>query len=257
MKFFKLLKYEFLENIASVALINIVLLILLYFMRFFIYSRTNDLHWILGIFLSLSPIVIITSLVFLLNIIIKTLYSRLFSKEGYLTLSLPLSIDSILISKILISMLWVAISAFVFWLWLADIGDRFHFWHKIFRIILENYSLFDILSFVAFCFIFVLKPIILVMLILSILNIGKINRFRKVIGILLFFVILSIEYISITSIYIIVDSIFGTSISPTIPFNPNIETSIFEVILYLLIYMLPIFVYYFFSRYLIKNKLEI
>ena len=259
MKFFKLLKYEFLENIASVALINVALLALLYIMRMCLNGNLNNSHWIVGVIIALAPVAILASSVFLLNIIIKTLYARLFSQEGYLTLSLPVSIDAILISKILTSMLWVLISVFVVWLWFVSvIDDRFHIMYKFFRIIVENYTFLDILRFIVFALVFTLKPIVLVLFILSILHIGKITKFRQIIGIILFVVILLIENIFTGYLFIFVDDIFDFSFNPIYPLNQMQVDNVFLLIsLYFIISILPIFVYYCCSRYLIKNKLEI
>ena len=93
-------------------------------------------------------------------------------------------------------MLWVLISVFVVWLWFVSvIDDRFHIMYKFFRIIVENYTFLDILRFIVFALVFTLKPIVLVLFILSILHIGKITKFRQIIGIILFVVILLIENI--------------------------------------------------------------
>ena len=59
MKFFKLLKYEFLENIASVALINVALLALLYIMRMCLNGNLNNSHWIVGVIIALAPVAIL------------------------------------------------------------------------------------------------------------------------------------------------------------------------------------------------------
>lgn len=262
MKFFKLLKYEFLENIVSIALINILLLGLFYIMTIYLNGDIDDLSWIFGFVFALTPITIFFLFIFLLNIIIKTLYARLFNQEGYLTFSLPVSIDAILVSKILISMLWVSISAFVFCLWfvVGIIDNKFNVIYNFFHIIIENYNLLDIVKFIMLGLCIISKPIVLVLLVLSILHIGKITRFKQIIGIVLFFVIWLAENFVSICLFMLINNIFpfDASYSPLSPISHMQGDNIaLFITLHFIISILPTFVYYYLSRYLIKNKLEI
>lgn len=252
MKFFKLLKYEFLENIASVALINTVLFALLIIIKVYIDS---DFNWIIAIIISIIPIALFVSIVFLVTIVIRTLYLGLFSQEGYLTLSLPVSIDAILISKILISALWILISIFVVLLWLIFIAFAINdasYVIQQFLLLISNYSFLEIIRILLLGIVLLIKPITLLLLVLSILHIGKIVRFRKLIGILLFMIILFIETIAVNVLYLYIDSniidymVFVRSLVDSISYYINFFANLFVIL-----------IYYFLSRYLIKNKLEI
>lgn len=252
MKFFKLLKYEFLENIASVALINTVLFALLIVIKVYIDS---DFNWIIAIIISIIPIALFVSIVFLVTIVIRTLYLGLFSQEGYLTLSLPVSIDAILISKILISALWILISIFVVLLWLIFIAFAINdasYVIQQFLLLISNYSFLEIIRILLLGIVLLIKPITLLLLVLSILHIGKIVRFRKLIGILLFMIILFIETIAVNVLYLYIDSnmidymVFVRSLVDSISYYINFFANLFVIL-----------IYYFLSRYLIKNKLEI
>lgn len=252
MKFFKLLKYEFLENIASVALINTVLFALLIIIKVYIDS---DFNWIIAIIISIIPIALFVSIVFLVTIVIRTLYLGLFSQEGYLTLSLPVSIDAILISKILISALWILISIFVVLLWLIFIAFAINdasYVIQQFLLLISNYSFLEIIRILLLGIVLLIKPITLLLLVLSILHIGKIVRFRKLIGILLFMIILFIETIVVNVLYLYIDSnmidymVFVRSLVDSISYYINFFANLFVIL-----------IYYFLSRYLIKNKLEI
>lgn len=252
MKFFKLLKYEFLENIASVALINTVLFALLIIIKVYIDS---DFNWIIAIIISIIPIALFVSIVFLVTIVIRTLYLGLFSQEGYLTLSLPVSIDAILISKILISALWNLISIFVVLLWLIFIAFAINdasYVIQQFLLLISNYSFLEIIRILLLGIVLLIKPITLLLLVLSILHIGKIVRFRKLIGILLFMIILFIETIAVNVLYLYIDSnmidymVFVRSLVDSISYYINFFANLFVIL-----------IYYFVSRYLIKNKLEI
>ena len=252
MKFFKLLKYEFLENIASVALINTVLFALLIIIKVYIDS---DFNWIIAIIISIIPIALFVSIVFLVTIVIRTLYLGLFSQEGYLTLSLPVSIDAILISKILISALWILISIFVVLLWLIFIAFAINdasYVIQQFLLLISNYSFLEIIRILLLGIVLLIKPITLLLLVLSILHIGKIVRFRKLIGILLFMIILFIETIAVNVLYLYIDSnmidymVFVRSLVDSISYYINFFANLFVIL-----------IYYFLSRYLIKNKHEI
>lgn len=252
MKFFKLLKYEFLENIASVVLINTVLFALLIIIKVYIDS---DFNWIIAIIISIIPIALFVSIVFLVTIVIRTLYLGLFSQEGYLTLSLPVSIDAILISKILISALWILISIFVVLLWLIFIAFAINdasYVIQQFLLLISNYSFLEIIRILLLGIVLLIKPITLLLLVLSILHIGKIVRFRKLIGILLFMIILFIETIAVNVLYLYIDSnmidymVFVRSLVDSISYYINFFANLFVIL-----------IYYFLSRYLIKNKLEI
>ena len=252
MKFFKLLKYEFLENIASVALINTVLFALLIIIKVYIDS---DFNWIIAIIISIIPIALFVSIVFLVTIVIRTLYLGLFSQEGYLTLSLPVSIDAILISKILVSALWILISIFVVLLWLIFIAFAINdasYVIQQFLLLISNYSFLEIIRILLLGIVLLIKPITLLLLVLSILHIGKIVRFRKLIGILLFMIILFIETIVVNVLYLYIDSnmidymVFVRSLVDSISYYINFFANLFVIL-----------IYYFLSRYLIKNKLEI
>lgn len=252
MKFFKLLKYEFLENIASVVLINTVLFALLIIIKVYIDS---DFNWIIAIIISIIPIALFVSIVFLVTIVIRTLYLGLFSQEGYLTLSLPVSIDAILISKILVSALWILISIFVVLLWLIFIAFAINdasYVIQQFLLLISNYSFLEIIRILLLGIVLLIKPITLLLLVLSILHIGKIVRFRKLIGILLFMIILFIETIAVNVLYLYIDSnmidymVFVRSLVDSISYYINFFANLFVIL-----------IYYFLSRYLIKNKLEI
>ena len=215
----------------------------------------SDFNWIIAIIISIIPIALFVSIVFLVTIVIRTLYLGLFSQEGYLTLSLPVSIDAILISKILISALWILISIFVVLLWLIFIAFAINdasYVIQQFLLLISNYSFLEIIRILLLGIVLLIKPITLLLLVLSILHIGKIVRFRKLIGILLFMIILFIETIAVNVLYLYIDSnminymVFVRSLVDSISYYINFFANLFVIL-----------IYYFVSRYLIKNKLEI
>lgn len=246
MKFLKFLKYEFLDNFASIAIINAILLILIFSIRF-IFSGLHDgnipdsLMVSAGIFAFILPLGFFGSFVFLIIIIVKS-FAKLFDTQGYLIFSLPIRLDSILLSKIIINSFWILISSFVCYLWIAfaSIGtDSFVELNKFFGFLKAGFWQQNYIMIIA-SFLMVLKFILMIFLAFAFLNIGKISNFRSVLGIVIFFIIN------------IIDGIFS-----------GILHGIFGLNRYgmawqdLCILVLMIGIYYIFIRFLIKNKLEI
>lgn len=283
MKFFKLLKYEILDNLAPILLINGILLVLILTLRFLFTEQTHN-PATMALFV-IIPICIFISIVFLIMTIVKSLYQRLFSQEGYLTLSLPVGIDSILISKIITSLIWIVLTNIIvslFVVFIIGIEDS-SIYAKIYDFLSEMFGsyFFAGLFIVLTNLITIISLITLVLFIISLLNIGKINRFRILIGILLFLLFIIIE--SVISAYItqyvvndyenfMRDNIYSVYKDDVIHhgdlfvISPDLEETIKPTINYMLIRLtMPYMIfsaimtlfYYICSRYLIKNKLEI
>ncbi|RDU61643.1 hypothetical protein [Helicobacter sp. MIT 14-3879] len=242
MRFLKVLKYEFLEYFFPVLVINGILFVLIFSLKYIGYNSYFDtsssvikIFTVIMMFITLLGV--FCYIIFLGIIILKSLYSRLFSSEGYLTLSIPVSIDYILCSKIIVSTTWVLLSIVITTLWLYSFVDtRFFFMLK------------DISSFYLLwkTFISIINNICLIFLILAILNTGKIVRFKTITGILLFFMILFVSSIASLSIkYLAFGRIWDFNATTT------------ELFLHDLIDLFITIIYYIIARYLIKNKLEV
>lgn len=281
MKFFKLLKYEILDNLAPILLINGILLALIFIIKILVDREHPFENPATMALVFIIPICIFVSIVFLIMTIIKSLYQRLFSQEGYLTLSLPVGIDSILISKIITSLIWIVLTNIIVFLFI------------VFMIGMENAIIYaDIYDFMSkmicnyfFAGLFILLTnlvgivslITLVLFIISLLNIGKINRFRVLIGISLFLLFIIIESIIFAYIAQYVGNSYDNFMIEHFQTNGevyygglfnnlNVEESIKPSINYMFIKLtMPYTIfsvimtlfYYLCSRYLIKNKLEI
>lgn len=242
-KFSKLLKYDFLESFYSILLINGILLALMAISKALIVSGSLSIMSLILAFV--IPVGYLLSLVFLTITIIRLLYNRIFTPDGYLTFALPVSLDAILISKILVSGVYVIFSSFVIVVWalliseimnIADIAE------------LIRLSMNEALSFVVIWgisgFVGVFSMSALVLLILSILHIGAITRFRTLCGIALFMFFMTIESIG-----------YGFVLAG----NPldSVESLQTVAIAGLVFNVIKTAIYYFAARYLIANKLEI
>lgn len=285
MKFLKVLKYEFLENLSSILIINGILLILILAFRLLIGAMDNvdNINLIAMLLVFIAPLGILCSLIFLTIVVVKSLYSRLFTTEGYLILSLPVSIDSILISKIIVSSTWILLSSFVAIIWVyLMIMSMEHgsasFLSAIIKwlaIIVKSNPLY-IIHHIWIILLWIIKPIVMILFILALLNIGKINRFRALVGIIIFFILMILENLCFGFIRIMLYEMIvytgGDMLNPSdmamglyhmlamlsnMSMNNNTMLGFKVVLIESFITITTILIYYFLSRYLIKNKLEI
>lgn len=230
-KFGKLLKYDLLENLYSILVVNGILLVLMTVFRFLIGSDNTIVNVIFGLII---PLGLLLSFVFLTIIVIRLLYNRIFTSDGYLTFALPVSLDAILLSKILISTLYIVVTSFVMLVWVALLSKSFSY-------ILEATNL-KALIWIVHGILGVASVNMLILLILTILHIGIITRFKILCGIVLFMLFSILE-----------------SIGYGIIFGGLKETYAIEVLLAcgIVFNIFKIAIYYFLTRYLISNKLEI
>lgn len=234
-KFGKLLKYDFLESLYPILLINGILLLLMAMQKFIIDSDSDSLITIL--FWLVAPMGYILSLVFLTITIIRLLYNRIFTPDGYLTFALPVSLDAILISKIFVSGIYVILSAFVLLMWGIIISDIMNIADFAFIRMDGNLLFVAMWGFSGVVGVFSMSA--LVLLILAILHIGAITRFRTLCGIALFMFFMMIESLCYGIIFGDIESL-KMLLFIGVGFNA-----------------MKGICYYFAARYLIANKLEI
>lgn len=265
MKFFKVLKYEFLENMTPILLINGILIVLILTIRLFVGAVDSyyDLNWFASMLIMLTPFMIFCSIIFLVIVILKSLNSRLFSTEGYLTLSLPVKLDSILVSKIIVSASYILLSLLVVFLWVFLMIGSIEI--DVFRKAYETLRSLDFLHIIYILWLTILytiKPLICILFILTLLNIGKINRFKPLVGIVLFFVLYIMESLTfgiaknmIYHSFLFIDGYYADFIR--LFFQSHYKSINIFVLTESISTIAIILIYYFFSKYLIKNKLEI
>lgn len=241
-KFGKLLKYDFLESFYSIVLINGVLLALMAISNAIIMDSNSTIAWLLLLFV--MPFGFLLSIAFLAITIIRLLYNRLFTSDGYLTFALPVSVDAILTSKILVSSIYVILSGVVIGLWAlilattsAELGSLLGY----FNAFVDSPYAMVLLVIAQITSVFAMSA--LVLLILAILHIGAITRFKVLCGIALFLFFSTIEGIISAIIMVAVgeDSSAFTTIWA--------YSGVFNVI--------KCAIYYAITRYLVANKLEI
>lgn len=242
-KFGKLLKYDFLESFYSILLINGILLALMVISKALIVSGSLSIMSLMLAFV--IPVGYLLSLVFLTMTIIKLLYNRIFTADGYLTFALPVSLDAILISKIVVSGVYVIVSSIVIAVWAVLISEIMNIADiaELIRLSM-NEALFFVMIWGISGVVGVFSMSALVLLILSILHIGAITRFRTLCGIALFMFFMMIESAG-----------YGFMLAG----NPldSVKSLQSVAIAGLAFNIFKTAIYYFAARYLIANKLEI
>lgn len=124
-KFWLLVKRGLKDSYKNVLIINAVLLgacILIGILVSIISSETFATPlglFLTGMFALAIYCIILAAFIILLVIIFKTMYQRLFTKEGYLTFTLPVTIDQLIISKIIVNLIWIIGTVIVFSLGLS------------------------------------------------------------------------------------------------------------------------------------------
>lgn len=241
-KFGKLLKYDFLESFYSILLINGILLALMAISKAIINSNLSVMSLILALAI---PVGYLLSLVFLTITIIRLLYNRIFTPDGYLTFALPVSLDAILISKILVSSIYVILSSFVIVVWAVLISEIMNIADiaELIRLSM-NEALFFVVVWGISGVVGVLSMSALVLLILAILHIGAITRFRTLCGIALFMFFMIIESIGYGFVLV------GNPLD-------SVESLQSVAVAGLVFNIFKTAIYYLLARYLIANKLEI
>ena len=260
----KLIKHEFRNHWLEMVIIcgAVIVLSLITSVMFLIKAYEFAALLLVATFILYSIAIVV-----LIIIIVKSFNSNIFGDEGYLTLTLPTSIDSILISKIIVSLIWMVFIGLTFFIsiiiFIGINSDQinFMFWGELINGIYNNLDIVSI-TFVAIIIQSLLAVIILIFT-LSILNIGKIKRFKFIFGVIIYyFTSVIINWIT-TLVFIIPYSIVtgekGIEIVKVEYGWNNMIFSQYSVLSFNTLFWSTIAIigFYFLSRYLIKNKLEL
>lgn len=259
----KLLKHEFKQSYQEFTIVFVAMILMSVIIGFL------EKLW-LSFFSSLMIIalyglLIIVGVILVINVV-TSFNRKIFGREGYLTLTLPLSIDKILISKIIVNFFWIILIGLSFIISVSIVsaisyGTRLFFLD--YNSANINYLLLGIINAALGTFL----SIFILILVLGILNIGKVKKFKILIGLSIFYgVSLVISWIS--KIVMIIPYYFeiyqgdliiskvkhGDYFSSDLLFSSLSGTLFFNTILWTIV---SIFILYFISRYLIKYKVEL
>lgn len=253
----KLMKYEIKNSLFEVIIANLVIILSTFFLGIaFAFKQMILTSLLIGI-LSLCYF---AAFVILLILIIKSFHTKLFTKEGYLTFTIPVSLHKLIISKILVNILWVLITCFIFlvsilylFFVIFSLSGEGNFISSLLFTIGNYFSTdpFAALSSVFLFFIQSLTSIVLMFCILffvlSFTNCGIIRKGKFMIGVLLYIAINSFLSIITTITYLFnfkINFLFGN------------YTTTFDIINFI-ISVLFCFTFYFLSYVLIQKSLEL
>ncbi|WP_424555682.1 ABC transporter (permease) [Streptococcus agalactiae] len=258
--FGKLLKYElksvgkwYLTLNAAVLLVSIILGLVLKALggNFSTDTNSTSAQIFTIILVLLLAMVISGSLLSTLAIIIKRFYSNIFGRQGYLTLTLPVTTNQIICSKLLASLLWsifnifiVIIGIILVILPLVGIGRFVVAFPEIYKIISSS----NAPLFIAYFFLSYVAGTLLIYLSIAV---GQLFTNKRVLmGIVSYFVI----SLLITFLTLIIDSIFHIDL-----FNSHANAAFSQpVLLYnILVSIVEITIFYMLTHSIIKYKLNI
>lgn len=255
--FGKLLKYElksvgkwYLTLNAAVLLVSIILGLVLKALGGNVSTDTNSTSaQIFTIILVLLLAMVISgSLLSTLAIIIKRFYSNIFGRQGYLTLTLPVTTNQIICSKLLASLLWsifiVIIGIILVILPLVGIGQFVVAFPEIYKIISSS----NAPLFIAYFFLSYVAGTLLIYLSIAV---GQLFTNKRVLmGIVSYFGI----SLLITFLTLIIDSIFHIDL-----FNSHANATFSQpVLLYnIFVSIVEIAIFYMLTHSIIKYKLNI
>lgn len=233
---FKLLKHDIKDSYFEVLILNGILIGLSLILL--LGARLN----IMGLFtvgIVAWSGVLTAVFVIMVRAVIRSFHTKLFTDNGYLTLTTPVSVDKVLISKIIVSLLHVITTVIGFVLSMAifasalfgEVADNFQIFRELWMMISANPG--EVILNIIYALAYVLYYIIVLLFILILSNIGRMKTHKVLKGILIYIVF-----------SIVTSPVGGIRIIST-PFVNFLINLAFSVVLY------------FTGRYLIINKLEL
>lgn len=213
--------------------------------------------------ISLIALYLMSGVVIIINIV-KSFHTKMFTDEGYLTMTLPVSIDHLLLSKIIVNLTYIIFTAVIFITSLiitmnSILGtDVFNIFDGLLSVIRDN-PLGTILYIINFAISFI-SFVLTLILTLALLNIGKIKKYKLLAGIGIYYGLnFAIQLFS--TVFNLIPYVIDVSGGDVSIIDNSNNSSIANFILInvntILVSVVSIVSFYFISRYLIKNKLEL
>lgn len=213
----KLLKYDFKANRVTYFALYLALLVLAILSRVFTQTIIIDsrLSEILGNFLLFLYFVgVVGVFIFVFVSIISSFNKSMFKRSGYLTLTLPVSTNLKIVSKLIMASFWFILAGLVLFISLAILIPEFGEGMNIFWEVISSFGLFSALVLLVILSIFgLLQSILVVFLIVTFVHTKMVKGKRLLIGVLIYFVYYYASNI-ITSMYLRTGDLNFTSSYP-------------------------------------------
>lgn len=266
-----LLKHEIKTSWLEITIVNGATLVLSIFIALILYLAPSPFFSVL----SFSSIILMFGVQIILVVItiVRSLNKKMFSNEGYLTFTLPVTTSQLLISKILINILWIFVTTITIILSLAILGlvtlnsvdfPFYLFYYDITEFVSKN-SLPFLLTLISLMISTVLL-LILVIFVLALSNTGKHKKRKLFFGVSMFYLFTTLISVLNNVVFIIPYALYWgqtmTIEKITIQNNAGLLTineNGFQIMNFntLLITLVLIFALFFLSKKIITDKLEL
>ena len=255
--FWKLCKYELKCSYRNYLALYAVILVIA------MLTNPNDGGILSGLATILYGILVVALFIMCFVMIIRNYNDSMFTRNSYLTHTLPVKSYQLLLTKILSAAFWILMSLFVTMLSAVVLGIRvigfdFDIIVELFRTMGNTLTNIDSLTYLVYMFISTIEGVALIYFVMNVTHTTHIQRFRPLIAIVLYFVISWI-----------VAFLSGLLLSPS-GIHANDVASLFLTTMagyseaqysgtwVLVVQSLVLSVAYFFaSKYIIDHKLEI
>ncbi|MDD4213060.1 MAG: hypothetical protein PHY42_06695 [Bacilli bacterium] len=189
----KLIKNEFKNSLLELGIVNGAVLVITVLVALLINIGTSMIYKSMGLaslFLLYAGQIIIVFIT-----IIKSLNNKLFTNEGYLSFTLPVTTHELLLSKIIVNVIWIIITAITlimsFFIMgvivVSDLGIEIGLYFEMTEFVAANLpsALILLLGLIVSATLFVCT----IIGVLVILNTGKMKKKKLLIGIILYYVV--------------------------------------------------------------------
>lgn len=247
--------------------ITIVCASIIFFSLVFGIAINNDIKssGLLALAIVMLGFSYIAAFVLVIINIVRSINTKIFSNEGYLTLTLPVSIDQLLFAKILVNFIWIFLTYMTLFISIGIIGSTIFgldIFEGITEILREQplYLLIIVFSLALESLVFILTLI----LVLSFLNTGRIKKYKLLVGVVFYYLVVQIlswiKALFVIIPYVLVDNGMGgleiikrkdLFLSPVLSTFTGLDFN------NLLINVIVIIGFYFLARYIIKTKIEL
>lgn len=271
----KMIKQSFKETYKKMFLMNgfllasfILLGIIISIMNSSFIKSSLGMFIIISFFV-LSIVTMICSSIFIFQTMYNSIYQKLFTNEGYLTFTLPVSVESLIISRVVCNIVWCIFNAIVILIgylivfFIVTVKD-FHDIIQIFNgIDFSGFRLIDAIRLIYFSILAILFLATIILMVISALAFSHSGTLKKGKSALAVFL-----YVLVFNIYSTIIGIFNTFLGFGIAIDFNTDKLIFAFgdsfknyyainFTFIITAALSLIGFYYLAKFLLKRKIEL
>ncbi len=278
-----MIKHTFKESYKTMLILNGILFVsMLGIAIFALVANESFLSTPIGTFFMIMGMILIIVLLYaamggMVYTVYKTMNQKLFTDEGYLTLTLPVSVDSIIISKIFVNLIWMIVFSITAFLGLfviieliamKNINEFLSIGMMLKELlgnvnVLENIKFIEILSVIFTILMLLIMSIVSLLLffnILAFVNTGKLKKGKSAIAIIMY--IFGGEFLIMILTFITQFGAIGIAYDATeskyaLAFGYSTGTPYLINFTSLIVYGGAMVGLYFLARFMLKKKIEL